>query len=282
LHLSRLLAAGGALTLLAALFATGGCTTVVAPEAGGGGGGYDGGTGADGGGSSSSGGGGSSGSSSGGFSDAAAACLPGDVTTYAPQYRPATGAYLGQCSDDDVKSFFSDCLGSTAMPDACNAFMNDAGAGCAACLLTPDSDPKYGPLIGHGSFVTANIAGCIELTDATTNGLACAKAVQALGGCELLACEANCDVHDSQSLNSYDTCASTADQAGCETYASASSCVQSLQEAGDGVAQCLASDFATFYYAAAQLFCGTAPAVDAGAPPYDAGSPAPDGSTASD
>jgi hypothetical protein len=129
--------------------------------------------------------------------------------------------------------------------------------------------------------VTANIAGCIELTDATSGGLACAKAVQALGGCELLACEANCDVHDPQSLNAYDNCASTADQAGCTAYASASTCVQSLQEAGDGVAQCLAADFKAFYFVAAQLFCGTAPAVDAAAP-YDAGSPAPDGSTATD
>jgi hypothetical protein len=261
-------------------FATGGCTTVIAPA--GGNGGYDGGVGADGGGSSSSGGSGSSGSSSGGTLDAAAACLPGDVTTYSPQYHPATGAYLGQCTDADVKSFYSACLGSSATTDTCNTFRNDAGPHCADCLLTPDSDPKYGPLIGHGSFVTANIAGCIELTDATTDGLACAKAVQALGGCELLACEANCDVHDAPSLNSYDNCASSADQAGCDTYASASSCVQSLQEAGDGVAQCLASDFATFYYLAAKLFCGTAPAMDAGAPPYDAGSPAPDGSTASD
>jgi hypothetical protein len=279
LLLSRLLSAGGALALLAALFAAGGCTTVVAPSIGGG---YDGGIGVDGAGSSSSGGGGSSGSSSGGPSDAAAACLPGDVTTYAPQYHAATGAYLGMCTSSEVKTFYDDCLGPNATANMCNKFMmGDAGSRCAACLLTADSDKNYGPLIGHGSFVTANVAGCIELTDATSGGLACAKAVQALGGCELLACEANCDVHDGKSLDAYETCASAADQAGCATYASASSCVQSLQEAGDGVAQCLAGDFATFYYLAAQLFCGTAPAMDGGAP-YDAGAPPPDGSTAGD
>jgi hypothetical protein len=257
--------------------ATGGCATVQpASQVGGG---DDSGIGVDGGGSSSSGGGGSSGSSSGGSSDAGA-CLPGEVTTYAPQYRQATGAYLGMCTDEEVKGFFSSCLGSASV-DMCNQFMSDGGANCAACLMTPDTDMKYGPLIGHGSFVTANVSGCIELTDATSSGLACAKAVQAIAGCELLACEANCDVHDSMSLNAYETCASTADQAGCNMYASASSCVQSLQEAGDGVAQCLAPDFAIFYSFAARLFCGTAPAVDAGAP-YDAGSPPPDGSTAGD
>jgi hypothetical protein len=261
-------------------FATGGCTTVeprqpIEP--------IDGGEGIDGGGSSSSGGSGSSGSSSGGVSGDAAACMPGDVTTYAPQYRPATGAYLGKCSDLQVSAFFTACLGPNAKSGTCDAFVKgDAGrSDCAACLLTPDTAMKYGPLIGHGSFVTANVAGCIELTDATTNGLACAKAVEALGGCELLACEANCDVHDVPSLNAYNTCATTADQAGCVAFASAASCVQSLQQAGAGVAQCLAQDFATFYMVAAPLFCGTAPPVDAGAP-YDAGGPLPDGSTAGD
>jgi hypothetical protein len=252
-----------------AVFAAGGCTTVVAQQAPPGGN-PDAGVPVDGGGSSSS-GGGSSGSSSGGFTDGSA-CLPGDVTTYSPLYHPATGAYLGKCGDTEVKDFYSYCLGPNASADSCNAFMADGGTSdCADCLLTPDSAPKYGPLIGHGSFVTANVPGCIEITDSTSTGLACAKAVQALAGCELLACEANCDVHDGASLNAYESCAASADQSGCSTYASASSCVQSLEEAGDGVAQCLASDFATFYYLAAQLFCGTAPAEDAGAP-YDAGS----------
>ena len=266
-----------------ALSATNGCTTVVAQEPGvGGGSGGDSGIGADGAGSSSSGGGGSSGSGSGsgGFSDAAGACLPGDVTTYAPQYRPASGVYQGQCTDAELMDFFDDCLGSKASASACDTFRSSSNhSRCAGCVLTPDSDPKYGPLIGHGSFVTANVAGCIEITDATTTGLACAKAVQAVAGCELLACEANCDVHDGPSLNAYDSCASTADQAGCSSYASASSCVDALQEAGDGVAQCLVQDFATFYGAAARLFCGDAPPVEAGAP-YDAGSAPPDGSTA--
>lgn len=264
-----------------AVSATGGCTTVVAQEPPLGGG-TDAGVGSDGpGSSSSSGASGSSGSGSGGFVDAGA-CLPGDVTTYTPQYRPATGAYQNRCSDGDVQAFYTNCLGASATTDQCNKFTKDTStADCAACLLTPDSAMDYGPLIGHGSFVTANVAGCIELTDASTGGLACAKAVQALAGCELLACEANCDVHDGPSLNAYDTCASTADTGGCDTYASASSCVQGLEEAGDGVALCLASDFASFYGAAARLFCGAAPPAEAGAP-YDAGSPSPDGSTAGD
>lgn len=262
------------------LLVGGGCTTVVAqqPSVGSG---FD--AGPDAGGSSSS-GGGSSGSGSGGFVEAGA-CVPGDVTTYVPQYHPATGAYQGKCVDDAIQHFFDSCLGPSATPDTCNDFMSADGGGgggadCAACLLTPDSATNYGPLIGHGSFVTANVAGCIELTDATSGGLACAKAVQAQGGCELLACEANCDVHDSTSLDAYESCASTADQAGCEPYASASSCVQGLAEAGDGAAPCLAQDFATFYSIAAQLFCGVSPAVDAGTPPYDAGAPETDGSTA--
>src|ERR1700690_717843 len=157
----------------------------------------------------------------------ASACRPGDVETYQPSaYHFAAAAWRGVCviegpaGNGQDRLFFDKCLAVDATPDGCAAFQADAAnADCAKGLLPPASTTShdgYGPLINHGTFITTNVAGCIELTD--PSALSCAKAVQALGGCELRACEANCPVHDPTSRAAYDTCASHADHAGCQSY----------------------------------------------------------------
>jgi hypothetical protein len=196
----------------------------------------------------------------------ASSCRPGEVATYQPSYHPASGAYQGLCGDDLIKQYYDDCLGPNASTDSCADFKADKTSGpCAACIVTPDSATKYGPIIDHGSFVTANVAGCLELAagalDAdggSANLLACARAVQSQAGCELAACEANCDVHDTASLDAYGTCASAADTQGCETYASAATCAET--DAGQE-AQCL-TGFQDFYDEVVPEFCGSA--LDAG------------------
>lgn len=231
--------------------------------------------------------GGSSSSSSGGFGGGdASSCQPGNVATFhADAYHPATGAGQGACladsSGDPVAEFYVDCLGPNATTENCNSFRTQY-ATCVACILTPETAPKYGPLIDHGGFVTANVAGCIELagdqqTDASE--LTCATAVQALAGCELAACEANCAVHDAASLADYEQCASSAEEGGCATYATAADCAQAEQDASTLGAACL-GDFQTFYQTVAAYFCGPPQVNDAGpAPPQpDAGSAGNDAS----
>jgi hypothetical protein len=200
------------------------------------------------------------------FQDANA-CAPGDVQTYvAERYRPATAMYQGVCTRDQITGFYEACLvGPDASTSSCAAFMDpDASTGaCAACILTPESASAYGPLIDHGGFITPNVGGCIELTD--PNGLPCAKAQQALLGCELLACEANCPVHDKDTRNLYDMCASMADTAGCQAFASKAACA-----ADSGTSTiCMAPTFEAFYglpgmAGVVSLFCGSPP------PPSDA------------
>jgi hypothetical protein len=223
---------------------------------------------ADGGGGSS---GGSSSGSSGGFGGVDAnACQPGDVGTYRPgPYVPASGSGQGACmptagAGDPIAGFYNACLGPSASTDQCNTFRS-ANPTCVSCILTPESAPKYGPLVEHGGFVTANVAGCIELAD--PGALACAKAVEALAGCELSACEANCPVHDSDSLTAYETCASNAETGGCDTYATAAACALAEPDAVAKAAECL-GDFQTFYDSVVPWFCGP-PDAGAGAP-YDA------------
>jgi len=200
----------------------------------------------------------------------ASACRPGDVETYQPStYHFAAAAWRGVCviegptGNGQDRLFFDKCLAPDATPEGCGVFQSDlANAECAKCILTPASTAShdgYGPLINYGTFITTNVAGCVELTD--PSALSCAKAVQALGGCELRACEANCPVHDQASRAAYDTCASHADRAGCQPYDTAAACL--AQEAASAPS-CLLPAFADFYYAVVPLFCGVPPKRDAG------------------
>ncbi len=232
-------------------------------------------------------GGGSSGGGTTSSTDASA-CHAGAVDTYQPEpYHFAAAAWRGVCviggptGTGQDRGFFDACLGPQATRDACTAFRsNSDNDGCASCIETADTASHYGPLINQGgTFLTANVAGCIELTD--PNALSCAKALQARNGCESWACEANCPVADQNSRSAYDACAADADRTGCQSYAAAAECA--LSEADSGPAsKCLLSAFADFYYAVVPLFCGSfeggpAPlvdgAVDAAASGGDDGAP---------
>ncbi|MDP9001679.1 MAG: hypothetical protein M3O46_16390 [Myxococcota bacterium] len=209
------------------------------------------------------------------FPGDASACRPGDVETYQPgAYHRAAGAWQGVCSPAQITGFYDMCLGPQKSKVDCDGFVSAMTTGpCAACILTPEGASHDGPLINHGGFLTANIAGCIELTD--SSGLSCAKALQALGGCELAACKANCPVHDSPSRMAYDACAVQADSAGCRMYDPAATCIYAEPDAGLTTG-CLQQTFPEFYAAVVPLFCGAPPDwLEGGTPPqFDASSDA--------
>ena len=276
--LQRLHASSFGSLLLVGVVGAGGCSVATAGNEGPAT--YDGSSGSD------AGVGGSS--SSGGFTGGDAdSCEPGSLATYRPpKYTPASGAGQGLCvpgaQGDPIPAFYQACLGPQATVDGCNTF-TQMNAACVACILTPETAPTYGPILDHGGFVTANVAGCLELAgdeQPDASELSCAKTVQALAGCELAACEANCAVHDAASLEAYDACATGVEAAGCEMYANAAACADSEGEASALGAACLA-DFATFYQVVVPAFCGPPAGTDAGAvPPPDAsGNSMPDASS---
>jgi hypothetical protein len=200
-------------------------------------------------------------------------CQPADVETYVPgPYHPAAAAYQGACTADQIREFYDDCFGPDAGTATCAAFSSDAGtSACAACILTPDTASTYGPLVDHhGTFITSNVAGCIQLI--LPGDLSCATAEAALVGCELAACEANCPVSDSATRAAYDACTSQADGAGCQSYGQMASCVQSLEDAGPNAASPVENcslPFDAFYQAVVPIFCGRA-STDAGVAAFDA------------
>jgi hypothetical protein len=237
----------------------------------------------------------------------ASSCHPGDVETYVPKaYRPASAASTGACqaggSTDLFQQFYAACLGPHATQPDCVTFA-DSNAACSSCLLTPSAAARYGPLVGVGGFIVPNVAGCLELVGALhpavdagidPGALPCAKAVQALEGCELTACEANCPVSDAASLSAYYMCASDADKSGCQLYANmAAACGGSYRDAGPGANSCpdagaalTAADcfapFKDFFNKVAPLFCGAPMTCYVPPPPLDAGAGPDAGSTAMD
>lgn len=197
------------------------------------------------------------------------ACMPGDVTTYHPMYHPPD-VQPDACdgSLELVNQFFAACLGTHASTGDCNDFRQEH-PDCASCIVSPESASSYGPVVEHGGFVTPNVGGCIEVEveatpDAGSAALGCAHAVQALEGCELAACEANCPVTDTASLAQFQGCSSAVDAMGCSTFAAAAQCT--APDAGAGVPPiCLTADFGSFYDAVVPLFCLPPLPVEAGA-----------------
>ena len=217
------------------------------------------------------------GGSSGGLSaDAGSACHASDVSTYAPSpYVPAaapSAVCLGVDGGELWDAFYDACFGPANSKASCDSFTSGAStAACAACILTSYTNERLGPVVNYGDFVDKNVAGCIEVE--APRELPCAKAVQALTGCEIAACQANCPVSDATTLFARKSCAAVADGAGCNSFnagtedggagVAALSCKATESDAGVA-GPCMDETFKQFYEDVVPLFCGRAP-VDASA-----------------
>jgi hypothetical protein len=204
--------------------------------------------------------------SSSGEADATSSCHASAVLTYMQgNYQPAaapSGACLGADGGGTWDDFYVSCLGPDKSQDQCSAYQQvPANAACAACILTPYTSSRLGPILDFGQFVGENIAGCIEI--ATPSDPSCPKAVQALTGCEIAACQANCPVDDPASLATRQQCAADADRAGCLSFFQMASACQATEADAGLAGPCASTGFKDFYDNAVPLFCGQT-AVDAG------------------
>jgi hypothetical protein len=190
------------------------------------------------------------------------ACMPADVTTFSPQpYVHAATGHQGVCTPTQIQAFYDDCLASSATQQTCSPFSGGNATtenrACAACLVSRDSDPKFGALVEHKGIISVNVPGCMELTD-PIGGLMCAKAYQAADACERAACSANCPVTDDASFQLYLACVSQAAMGGCASFASALTCT--AVEADSGASICFSGQtFSDLYLSVAAVFCGSAP-----------------------
>jgi hypothetical protein len=180
------------------------------------------------------------------------ACAPGDVQTFVPgSYVHANQPKPDACQGDSVALLYNACFGVNATVTSCAAFQT-LNAACYACAVTPSTASSYGPIIDYSSFVETNLAGCAEVVEA--GATTCAGPVQALAECQLAACETNCPVTDTATLNTFSACTDAADRGGCQAYNEAASCF--AVDAG-ALAICDSSDFRTFFLSVVPLFCAS-------------------------
>lgn len=198
----------------------------------------------------------------------AVTCAPGDVAGFTAKWK-APRAHKDACSQVQIDTYLTACLGSTSSAAKCAPFQMGAGKVCGDCISSKDTDATLGALISHGGYVVVNVAGCVALADNDLTGARCAGKLLARDQCAAAACAANCPVTDDASLTELGACTDVADGAGggCETHATAAvSCAAGLNEAGGAAATCLGNaDFESSYGVTVPIFClnkGTA--VDSG------------------
>jgi hypothetical protein len=195
----------------------------------------------------------------------AGSCKPASVASFQPPpYTHASGAFQDQCTSAMIDQFYDACFGPNQSETACAAFQPDADAtraACAACIVTPQTASTYGAVVLYTSISIGipNVAGCIELLDPTSSGLACAKSVQADDDCDLAACAANCPLSTPGGVQAFESCTVAADSDGCKAYADpANACLGADADAAASACPKLG------FHDLAMLFCGPAPTPDAG------------------
>lgn len=196
------------------------------------------------------------------------ACAPGDITGFMPNWVPPVNN-PNACTDVQIKDFFANCFDAkTKSTMACQAWIKvPANATCFGCLDTPDNAMKYGALVEHKGYVTANVAGCeaIVTNDATANG--CAAKLAAESDCTHFACETNCPLtSDPQSFTDFSNCLNNAPKTVCKSFVAAL-----CADAGADLSVCQGKTFPDYYFAIAPIMCGGKPAnLDGGADAADA------------
>jgi len=116
---------------------------------------------------------------------------------FTPMWHPPVGPYAGACMPMQLDSLVADCLSTNATQASCTNW-TQANQGCFACVVTPLSAQKWGPILYTQSPATggeadyANLAGCVALADPMLTN--CAQALEAAFTCEVAACIANCPI----------------------------------------------------------------------------------------
>jgi hypothetical protein len=159
----------------------------------------------------------------------AQSCVPGDVPTFAPLWRPPPGPQVGACTSTQVSAALAACFSAGSTGQDCQSWAQAGAeaAACLDCLVGPVTSRAWGPVVyvnDLGGAAFANVGGCVALADPTQTP--CGQAIQAAFECEMAACLALCPMPQTASQMTTDAltaCFRAADGAGCSSYAAAAS-----------------------------------------------------------
>jgi hypothetical protein len=186
-------------------------------------------------------------------------CGMGDIAGFSPTWIPPSGYEQGLCTSAQMDSIYNGCLASGATETTCNTAAT-AAPDCYGCIFTMEGTSPAGPIIEtNNGVLEVNQAGCIALLEPCN--LTCAEEVAASVQCEDTACETNCPVTDTTSLDNFETCeetAATCDPNGCDTYATEAACSNAITGASHPASVCLSGAmFEDLYNAVVPVFCGS-------------------------
>ena len=189
---------------------------------------------------------------------ASGTCAPGNVSGFAPTWKPPTGAKQGKCTASQVATYYSQCAANGATPTACTAWRsNSSNATCGGCIESKETASSWGPLVFLDNGVEQiNAGGCVALLEPCN--APCAEAYEAAATCDLAACESNCPVGtDPASFAAYKACVATADSCGCSKWTPFAACTDSLKGPLHPASICVdAPDFQTYFMQVVPVFCG--------------------------
>ena len=175
----------------------------------------------------------------------AGACIPMNTARYAPrtfQYAEAgSTACAGFGGDGGLIQAYGDaCFGHGATFAACAGFAfpqpdaDPAAASCVQCLLTVETpDAAYGA-VGLITVPMIDYPACIQATDPTDAGAACAQAVSQVALCAEYACKSACPVVDDSTQATYLNCWNEAWTSVCAGYGAAASACLAAERADGG------------------------------------------------
>jgi hypothetical protein len=185
-------------------------------------------------------------------------CGMADIAGYTPTWIPPTGYHQGLCTSAQIDAFYNDCFASGATETTCEAEIT-AAPDCYDCIFSDETAASYGPIIDLSNGISEiNEAGCIALLEPCN--LTCAEEVLGSFQCENAACETNCPVTDTATLDAFDTCEDTAaacDPDGCDVFVTEATCASELTGAAHPASVCTsATTFEDYYNAVVPVFCG--------------------------
>ena len=174
-------------------------------------------------------------------------CTMSSVSSYAGAPLVTSKSIPGSCTANDVKGFWSTCLGPNAEASQCNALVK-TGDACTSCLFSPSSSSMWGAIVTTPTTWSYNVAGCVALA---TGSVDCATSIAVAEGCESMAC-ATCGYLGGSNPVDREQCIQTADATGCASWVDAE-----CDFVAKGAQACRVnpSDEASFA-AYANVFCG--------------------------
>lgn len=189
--------------------------------------------------------------------DAGGGCTPGDVSSFAPKWKPPVGMHQQKCSPTQA-ALLASCVWDHPGRDAaaCKAFLNSkapADAACVKCGYTATSGTSLGAVVSNGTSVQVNYAGCIALTTNDLSATGCGSKVQAAALCQDEACVATCT-----NFKDLLACEKKAETGVCKSFTDEAACLDTAVNDGGPASICNpdTQDFGERALIYTELFCG--------------------------